>query len=188
VLKRDILSTFAGPFATVTAATVAVGVTAYFNSKQVKLVAAQTATAAAQKEIAQAQRDIAFDRLKYDLFEKRYAIYLAAKGMIAHTLSPPFGGAAWDEHYFKLKAQVDEACFFYGLKAIEVFTRIFELTEIIRIAKAGEASLNEDEGFNAKQMAAKYDAELKLADLYTALPRMMGAELGFAQLTSRGGE
>jgi hypothetical protein len=37
-----------------------------------------------QANIAQSQRDIALDKLKFDLFEKRYAIYAATKELLEH--------------------------------------------------------------------------------------------------------
>jgi hypothetical protein len=59
---------FAGPAATVIASIVA----AVF--------------AAAQWRVANAQKDIAYDKLKFDLFEKRYAIYVAAKDLLEYIL------------------------------------------------------------------------------------------------------
>ena len=88
----ELAKAFAGPVATILASLTAVGVTAYFARKQMQIAASQAATAAAQaataagqKEIARSQRDIAHDRLKYDLFEKRYEIYLAAKKLIEYV-------------------------------------------------------------------------------------------------------
>lgn len=62
---------FAGPIATIVAAAVAVGVTAVFQWRQSRIVQRQT--------------DIAFDQLRNNLFEKRYAIYTAAREAIAMT-------------------------------------------------------------------------------------------------------
>ena len=39
---------------------------------------------AAQKRIAQTQADVAIEKLKVDLFDKRYSIYLSAKQLIEH--------------------------------------------------------------------------------------------------------
>jgi hypothetical protein len=57
------LVALARPVATIIASLTAVGVTAYFASKQVRIAASQAATAAAQRQIAKSQRDIAYDRL-----------------------------------------------------------------------------------------------------------------------------
>src|SRR5581483_1201259 len=51
---------FAGPVATIVAATAATFVTWKISN--------------AQRDIAQSQRDIAFDRLKFDLFQRRYEL------------------------------------------------------------------------------------------------------------------
>jgi hypothetical protein len=70
---------FAGPIATIVAASAAFFVTVYFNQRQAGI-------AAAQKDIAAAQRDIAVDKLKHDLFDRRYDIYSAAKRLIEHYI------------------------------------------------------------------------------------------------------
>jgi hypothetical protein len=69
------LKDFAGPLATLTAAIAAAGITFYFNRSQNRI-------AQSQRDIAQSQRDIALDKLKFDLLERRYDIYLAAKAFI----------------------------------------------------------------------------------------------------------
>jgi hypothetical protein len=46
----------------------------------------QAEIAKSQRDIAKSQRDIAFDKLKFDLFGKRYEIYQAAKELIEVTL------------------------------------------------------------------------------------------------------
>ena len=72
----EVLKSFAGPIATIIATTVAETVAVRFGR-------AQAATAKAQK-------DIAFDKLKLDLFEKRYSIYLSLKELIEYvTASGP---------------------------------------------------------------------------------------------------
>jgi hypothetical protein len=62
------------------AAAAALIVTAYFNRRQATI-------AAAQRDIASAQKDIAIDKLKHDLFERRYAIYAATKSLIQQVIS-----------------------------------------------------------------------------------------------------
>jgi hypothetical protein len=71
----DLLKTFAGPLATVIASVTAGGVAVWFGRVQADIARRQAATAAAQK-------DIAYDKLKHDLFDKRYEIYQAAKAVI----------------------------------------------------------------------------------------------------------
>jgi len=64
----EILKDFAGPGATVAAAVTAAIITWLFGLRQSK--------------IAQQQADTALDQLRYNLFEKRYAIYDSAKELI----------------------------------------------------------------------------------------------------------
>ena len=56
---------FAGPVTTLVAAIAATWITISFGRRQAS--------------IAQSQRDIALDKLKFELFETRYGIYLKAK-------------------------------------------------------------------------------------------------------------
>ena len=69
---------FAGPIATVIASLTAAGVTIGFGIVQTRIAGTQAKTAEAQKDIARANLDIAYDKLKHDLFQKRYEIYTAA--------------------------------------------------------------------------------------------------------------
>jgi hypothetical protein len=77
---------FAGPVATVIAAVAAVAVTAYFSSQQAKTarrqadIAAQLAETAKrqgerQAEIAQQQADLAREKLRHDLYNRRFEIF-----------------------------------------------------------------------------------------------------------------
>ena len=61
----EILKDFAGPVVTLIAASVAGTITFVL--------------ARIQARIAKSQRDIALDKLKFDLFQKRYEIYEASK-------------------------------------------------------------------------------------------------------------
>jgi hypothetical protein len=66
---------FAGPAATIIAATVAAVITFVFNSSQLKIAKGQAAT-------ANAQRNIAAARLNFDLYEKRYAVFEVARQLL----------------------------------------------------------------------------------------------------------
>jgi hypothetical protein len=67
---------FAGPIATTVAAAVAAWINFYFNRMQVRITATQA--------------DIALEKLKLDLFDKRYVIYSAAKHLIEYLLQNNF--------------------------------------------------------------------------------------------------
>lgn len=68
-LSFENVKALASPFVTLVAA----GAAMFFTSKQVK--------------IAKLQSDIALDKLKYDLFDKRYEIYHITKNVLEHILS-----------------------------------------------------------------------------------------------------
>ncbi len=134
----DLAKAFAGPAATIIAASTAAWITYRLGREQVRIAAAQAttaaaqaATAAAQKEIAQSQRDIAYDRLKYDLFEKRYEIYLAAKELIEHVSKLPETKGMVDQRIVELKVKLIEARFFYPPTEATLFAKIAQLASML---------------------------------------------------------
>src|SRR5271165_3612974 len=68
----DLIKDFASPVVTLITAFIAAGITIAF--------------AFTQANIARSQRDIALDKLKFDLFEKRYTIYAATKQLLEHVV------------------------------------------------------------------------------------------------------
>jgi len=66
---------FAGPFATSLAAIAAAGITLYFNR-------AQTRIAREQANTAKQQAELAVVRLQHDLFERRIAVFDAARDLL----------------------------------------------------------------------------------------------------------
>jgi hypothetical protein len=67
----DLLKDFAGPVAAIVGA---------FAASIVAFSLGQ-----AQWRIAASQRDIALDKLKFDLFHRRYEVYQAAKGILEYV-------------------------------------------------------------------------------------------------------
>jgi hypothetical protein len=105
----EFFKTFAQPIAVAGAAIAATVITYKIGSRQANI-------ADAQRRIAEAQRDIAYDKLKHDLFDKRYEIYLAAKRLIEGMLVPPPGDAVkrhTDPEIKRLRLKLDEARFFF---------------------------------------------------------------------------
>ena len=82
----------------------------------------QASTAAAQKDIAQQQRDIAYDKLKHDLFERRYEIYKTAKELIEYISQDKFE-SIYDPKLREMRLKLDEARFFFPPNE----TALFEL-------------------------------------------------------------
>src|SRR6266404_5609965 len=95
----DVLKDFAGPVATTIDAITAIVVTHRFNKRQIA--------------ISQAQRDIALDKLRFDLFELRYGIYLAAKELIEYVSNHRDLKTVDSNHVRSLYVKLDEARFFF---------------------------------------------------------------------------
>ena len=69
----DVLKDFASPVITLITALVAGFITFTFNRNQAQL--------------ARSQRDIALDKLKFDLFERRFSVYEAARNFLVSILT-----------------------------------------------------------------------------------------------------
>jgi hypothetical protein len=113
---------FAGPIATAIASGAAVWVTWKLGGNQI-------AIASAQKEIALSQRDIAYDRLKWDLFAKRYEIYSVAGELIDHINSSPVDRAPGGPKILAMARKLDEARFFFPDREAAYFADIGRLVE-----------------------------------------------------------
>jgi hypothetical protein len=177
-----------GPVATIIASFTAVGVTAYFASKQVRIAASQAATAAAQRQIAKSQRDIAYDRLKYDLFEKRYEIYLAAKALIEHVSDLSKSKGRYDQRALELKVKLIEARFFCPPAEAALFADIAQKAALHIIASTTTFTPNLHPETKAKVEDTATNSMMELAQIYEQLPDRLAPVLGFAQLTSRNEE
>src|SRR6478752_4833660 len=101
---------FAGPVATGVAAITAIVVTYRFNKQQI--------------EISRTQRDIAIDKLKFDLFELRYGIYLAAKELIEYVSNKGDLAEFNSDKMRSLYVKLDEARFFFDNVAVSFMQEI----------------------------------------------------------------
>src|ERR1700733_136607 len=82
-----------------------------------------------QAQTARAQSDIALDKLKHDLFEKRYAIYTAAKGIMERVIRTGADERPIDDHeLMDMRIKLDEGCFFFPPKLVTLFEMIDQLT------------------------------------------------------------
>jgi hypothetical protein len=180
----EILKTFASPIATIIAATAAVWVTYKFGSIQASLAKQQAQTAGVQKDIAESQRNIAYDRLKYDLFEKRYEVYDAAKRLIeAIFAKTPIDVA--DLTIRKLRLKLDEARFFFPTDTRTFCEYIEQQTyEVLTVSHALQR-VGESYGDRETLQEKQTKAEIELAKLYEQLPKMFERDLGFEQLMRR---
>jgi hypothetical protein len=94
---RAFLKDFAGPLATLFAALVAAIITAAFGYVQFVL--------------ARSRRDIALDKLKFDLYEKRYQVYVITKTMLEYQLGIRDAGELTPEKIEELVVSMNQARF-----------------------------------------------------------------------------
>jgi hypothetical protein len=183
IIDLELVKALAGPVATIIAAFAAVRVTYHFGKQQIRIAEVQAATAAAQKDIAKSQRDIAYDRLKYDLFEKRYEIYLAAKKLIEYTSQLKKPGDVLDQSALELKVKLIEARFFFPPTEAALFANIAQLAAMHHIASATSLA-GQPPQTQAGVEEVYTNSIMQLTQIYERLPEMLEKELGFAQLTS----
>jgi hypothetical protein len=109
VLMYWFFKDFAGPIAVIIASGTAAWIT-------YKLGMIQVGIARRQAKTAEAQKDIAYDKLKHDLFDQRYEIYVAAKRLIEAIFDAPLGDDIkrhTDPEIKRLRLKLDEARFFF---------------------------------------------------------------------------
>jgi hypothetical protein len=75
----DLFHDFAGPVATVIAATAAAVITWYFGRTQARIATSQAA-------IARKQVELAAVRLQHDLYDRRFAVYNAARTLLVQEI------------------------------------------------------------------------------------------------------
>ncbi len=160
---------FAGPFATVVAA----GVAAYF--------------ARAQWRVAERQTGIAHDKLKFDLFSKRYSIYAAAKQLIEYVVQlredTPIDAKFVRERYVAL----DEARFFFDADIRSLLTQIHRECELFMETLGKRRNMNNNDHnlwIETTEQLAKHSKNLH--QIYETLPQRFENGLAFGQLTSCG--
>jgi hypothetical protein len=154
VQNHEVVRDLATPVVTIVVGFVAVFVQIHFNRKQ---------------------SVVAEDKLKFDLFERRYAIYSAASEMVRFvTSSKEVPGE--ENKYLELYIQLDQAHFFFDDDVcnfiVEILTNARKLIDLLSAA--------EDTGEARTQLR---DTHLKLSRLYTAIPLRIGPALQYSQLT-----
>lgn len=168
---------FAGPVATIIASATAATITYKFGKAQQRIAGEQATTAAAQK-------DIAYDKLKWDLFGKRYEIYSTAGELIDHINGATFDRPSGGSKIIAMMRKLDEARFFFPRPEAAVFATVGRWVEVHEIALS-RRNLNQDNDdvrIQAGEQAAA--ASNALSQLRVELPALMEEELGFAQVTS----
>jgi hypothetical protein len=167
------LKDFAGPIATLFAAIAAAVITFYFNRSQ--------------NRIAQSQRDIALDKLKFDLLEKLYDIYLAAKALIQHVWGAR-DKAQWDvKKVGDLEVKLDEGRFYFPDHIQQFLKDVRAVVGQKAVHLVERSEVSEAAHFAPNRKTLDADDE-RLAAFYGKMPETFETVLGFKQLTQDRGE
>jgi hypothetical protein len=139
--------------------------------------------AVAQWHVAKAQKDIAYDKLKLELFPKRYAVYVAAKDLIEYILQ---GGKEGNldfirKHYIAL----DEARFFFEPEIQDLLENVHGECEGYFVTVAEKDMMNpEDDPKAWSEMAGKaVNHRAKLREMGEGLRKSFENALAFKQVT-----
>lgn len=166
----DILRDFAGPIVTMIAASIAGLITFTFARLQIR--------------IAKSQRDIALDKLKFDLFQKCYEIYQAAKKLIEQVSHVSDLKKTDANQIRELYVTLDEARFYFSpeiqrhLRVLSGHCEHFFLT----LAQRELLSIDDPKwSQTADELAAD---QAKLREFYAGLPEKFETALAFKQLTT----
>jgi hypothetical protein len=146
---------------------------------------AQVRIAESQARTALAQRDIAFDKLKHDLFEKRYAIYTAARCVMERVIRTGADERPIDDHeLMDMRVKLDEGRFFFPPKPVALFEMIDQLTTQHEVARLSWLRDNDNDANRVRQGDAMGDAVMKLSEIHRQFPVLMQAEMAFSELTA----
>lgn len=158
---RDIATTFA--------AAVAAGITYFFNKAQTRL--------------AGTQADVAVENLKLNLFEKRYALYNAAKQLVEYlTVQNEFEKI----DHMKIRSLyviLDEARFFLPDSVRKFLAELHQTSEVFLEVLAHRSNLSTDDDEKWRETADKATAcSAKLRDMYAQLPTVFEKALAFKEV------
>jgi hypothetical protein len=174
----DIVKAFASPLATVLGAGAAVYVTWSIGKAQVRIADSQAQT-------ARMQRDIAFDKLKHDLFERRYEVYTAAKGIMERVIRTGAERPIDDLELLAMRIKLDEGRFFFPPKLVALFDMIDQLTTRHEVARMAWKRDNKIDEIRYKQADVMGDAITKLSEIHRQFVKLMQEEMEFSQLTNQ---
>lgn len=136
-----------------------------------------------QANAVSAQAEIALDKLKYDLFEKRYEIYSAAKVLIEKVIHVRSLDKSDPEEIRKLYIKLDESRFFFPSDIQKYLKDIEQTSEKLLTLVGGREVLK----LNEAQWATAADEigaiSLVLQNFYIGLPEKFEQSLAFRQVT-----
>lgn len=166
----EALKDFLPSIVTLITAAVAAGITISFARVQAK--------------IARSQRDIALDKLKFDLFEKRYAIYSAAKQLLEQLALVSDIKKADSSTIRGLYVTLDEARFYFPLETRHFLSQITAASErfLEHVVQREVMSIDDTDQWRVTaDTLARDQAELRR--FYASLPEKFETALAFRQLT-----
>jgi hypothetical protein len=164
----DGISIWIGPFATVFAATVAAGVAFTFGS--------------IQASIAKSQRNIAYEKVKIDLFDKRYKLFQSCKEILEVVIGPDPELTPY--RHLQGVSLLQDAIFLCPDNVVEVIRSVVDLSRryndfIDRNFKNAENLHNISAQDIETKIKAFYDEGV---DLYGKVNTVFPREFGFNQL------
>jgi hypothetical protein len=168
----EFFKAFTGPIAVIIASGAATWITYKLGNRQAKT--------------AEAQRDIAYDKLKHDLFDKRYEIYQAAKRLIEAMFAAPPGDDVkrqTDPEIKRLRLKLDEARFFFPPDTRAYCETIEKHVYDLLVASHAAAGYSADHPEQERLREQQANAEMALAQIYEELAKKFERDLSFDQLT-----
>jgi type II secretory pathway pseudopilin PulG len=164
----EILKDFAGPVATIIASITAAFITWRFASWQARI-------AQQQAETAKQQANTAFDQLRYNLFEKRFAIYNIARELVALVINE---SNVQGSDVVPLHAKLNEAEFFFPKDICDWLRKLREDCNNLLILRSTVHLPNAP----ASEIATR---STRLVDTLIEMPHRFEKELGFRHVTRR---
>jgi hypothetical protein len=160
---------FAAPIAIMVAAFVAAGLTFFFNRSQTR--------------IAKLQADVALESLNFDLFEKRYALYVCAKQLIEYLA---FQHDLEKVDHTKIRAiyvNLDEGRFFLPDSVRKFLDELHQASEEFLTVLGERSVLSPDDDAKWRSTAEKAAAaQARLREMYSQLPQRFEDALAFRQI------
>jgi hypothetical protein len=166
----DIIKDFASPLVTLIAASIAGLITFTFARLQVR--------------VAKSQRDIALDKLKFDLFQKRYEIYISAKKLLVHMLGVTGTDNVDHDSIRDWFVTLDESRFYFSPTICQLLSEIKTTTEHYLSALSQRGLITIDHPMWTSSGKELMQSQIKFRDTFVSLPEKFEAELAFKQLTS----
>jgi hypothetical protein len=185
-LKRGIdvwnfFATFAGPIATVIASTAAFFVAWRFGAIQAEIARGQAQTAKGQLRIADGQGYIATARFNLDLYEKRYAIFDAARRLLLEVVQHDH---VKPTQVIKFNVETADAEFLFDKDVGNYLDALRNKILRLRVLKAQEKAADEagDEEKRIRLVDLESDQHIDLSNELPALIEKFKPYLKFGNL------